>query len=66
MATLEVGFLHTQLEERKRRLAAEGLFDSARKRPLPLFPRRVAVVTSPTGAAIRVSPERFLDYAGGG
>jgi exodeoxyribonuclease VII large subunit len=41
------------LEERKRRLAAEGLFDEARKSPLPLFPSRVAVVTSPTGAVIR-------------
>lgn len=41
------------LEERKRRLAAEGLFDEARKRPLPRFPETVAVVTSPTGAAIR-------------
>lgn len=41
------------LEERKRRLAAEGLFDSDRKKPIPEFPARVAVVTSPTGAAIR-------------
>jgi exodeoxyribonuclease VII large subunit len=41
------------LEERKRRLAAEGLFDEARKKPLPLYPSRVGVVTSPTGAAIR-------------
>ncbi len=41
------------LEERKRRLAAEGLFDSGRKRPLPPMPSRVAVVTSPTGAAVR-------------
>jgi exodeoxyribonuclease VII large subunit len=41
------------LEERKRRLAAEGLFDEGRKRPLPRFPERVAVITSPTGAAIR-------------
>ena len=41
------------LEERKRRLAAEGLFDEERKRPLPRFPERVGVVTSPTGAAIR-------------
>ena len=41
------------LEERKRLLAAEGLFDESRKRPLPLYPGRVAVVTSPTGAAIR-------------
>ena len=41
------------LEERKRRLAAEGLFDAERKRPIPEFPERVAVITSPTGAAIR-------------
>jgi exodeoxyribonuclease VII large subunit len=41
------------LEERKRALAAEGLFDESRKRALPRFPSRVAVVTSPTGAAIR-------------
>lgn len=41
------------LEERKRRLAAEGLFDVARKRAIPAFPSRVAVITSPTGAAIR-------------
>ena len=47
------GDLLAILEERKRALAAEGLFDSARKRPLPLLPRRVAVVTSPTGAAVR-------------
>ncbi len=47
------GDLLAMLEERKRRLAAEGLFDAARKRPLPLLPSRVAVVTSPTGAAVR-------------
>lgn len=41
------------LEERKRRLADEGLFDQDRKKPLPFFPKAVAVVTSPTGAAIR-------------
>lgn len=41
------------LEERKQRLAAEGLFDAGRKRPIPCFPERVAVITSPTGAAVR-------------
>ena len=41
------------LEERKQRLAAEGLFNSDRKMPLPPFPERVALVTSPTGAAVR-------------
>jgi len=47
------GDILAMLEERKRRLAAEGLFDMTRKRPLPPFPERIAVVTSPTGAAIR-------------
>ena len=47
------GELLALLEERKRRLAAEGLFDPERKLPLPLRPRRIAVVTSPTGAAVR-------------
>ena len=47
------GELLAMLERRKARLAALGLFDQERKKPLPLFPSRVAVVTSPTGAAIR-------------
>ena len=47
------GDILAMLEERKKRLAAEGLFAAERKRPLPAFPTRVAVVTSPTGAAIR-------------
>jgi exodeoxyribonuclease VII large subunit len=47
------GDILAMLEERKRALAAEGLFDESRKQPLPRFPSRVAVVTSPTGAAIR-------------
>ena len=47
------GAILQMLEERKRRLAEEGLFDSRRKRPLPLNPGSIAVVTSPTGAAIR-------------
>lgn len=47
------GALKVAFEQMRERLQAEGLFDEALKRPLPLFPRRVAVVTSPTGAAIR-------------
>jgi len=47
------GDILAMLEERKRRLAAEGLFDAGRKPPLPAFPTRVAVITSPTGAALR-------------
>jgi exodeoxyribonuclease VII large subunit len=41
------------LEQLRRRLAAEGLFDPLRKRPLPVLPRRVGLVTSPTGQAVR-------------
>jgi exodeoxyribonuclease VII large subunit len=48
-----VGALELRLRKLRQRLAAEGLFDSARKRLLPRFPRRIAFVTSPTGAAIR-------------
>ena len=47
------GALLKMIEERKRRLSAEGLFDESRKRKLPLFPRTIGVVTSPTGAALR-------------
>ncbi len=47
------GALRRAFEALKRRLAAEGLFDEARKRPLPALPRRIGVITSPTGAAIR-------------
>lgn len=47
------GDILKMIEERKRRLAEEGLFDQQRKKPLPKYPRRVGVVTSPTGAAIR-------------
>jgi exodeoxyribonuclease VII large subunit len=47
------GELRRRYERLKRDLAAEGLFDTARKRPLPRLPRQVGVVTSPTGAAIR-------------
>lgn len=48
-----VGALQLAFEQLKARLADEGLFDQARKRPLPFLPRRIGVVTSPTGAAIR-------------
>ena len=59
-----IGLWHREFEELKRRLAAEGLFDPAHKRPIPREPKRVAVVTAPTGAAIRdfirISSERGL------
>jgi exodeoxyribonuclease VII large subunit len=47
------GRLQQQFEELKRRLAAEGLFATERKRPLPLLPRTVGFITSPTGAAVQ-------------
>jgi exodeoxyribonuclease VII large subunit len=50
---LGVGDLYLQFEQLKARLAAEGLFDPARKRPLPAFPLRIGVVTSPEAAAFR-------------
>jgi len=46
------GALRERFERLRRKLAEEGLFDTESKRPLPIFPRRVGVVTSPTGAAI--------------
>jgi exodeoxyribonuclease VII large subunit len=48
-----VGAAELALRKLRDKLAAEGLFDPARKRPLPAFPRRIGIVTSPTGAAIR-------------
>ncbi|MFN2309804.1 MAG: exodeoxyribonuclease VII large subunit [Gammaproteobacteria bacterium] len=47
------GALQRAFEALKQRLAAEGLFDAAHKQPLPTLPRRIGVITSPTGAAIR-------------
>lgn len=47
------GALSLAFEQLNNKLAAEGLFDESRKRPIPRFPERVGVVTSPTGAAIR-------------
>jgi exodeoxyribonuclease VII large subunit len=50
---LGIGALALAFEQLKKKLAAEGLFDQEIKRPLPFLPQRVAVITSPTGAAIR-------------
>src|SRR5215469_10933666 len=47
------GLLQARFEALKRKLEAEGLFELSRKRPLPRFPRRIALVTSPTGAAVK-------------
>ena len=47
------GALRLESERLKRKLAAEGIFDASLKRPLPAFPRRVGLITSPTGAAVR-------------
>jgi|SRR5579872_51386 len=58
-----LGSLYLAFEQLKKKLSAEGLFDTAKKRPLPLLPRCVALVTSPTGAAvqdmIRITQRRF-------
>ena len=48
-----VGDLHVAFEELKKKLMEEGLFDSSKKKPLPKYPKKVGVVTAPTGAAIR-------------
>ena len=48
-----IGALQQRFEELKRKLDAEGLFDNSRKKPIPLLPRSIGVVSSPTGAAIR-------------
>lgn len=55
------GALLKLLEERKKKLAAEGLFDPARKKPLPFLPKRIGVITSPTGAVIRDIMHRLRD-----
>ena len=58
-----VGTLQQQFEALKARLAAEGLFDSARKRPIPRFPQSVALVTSATGAVIQDMRHRLEQRA---
>jgi len=58
-----LGALYLAFEQLKKRLKAEGLFDAAYKKPIPCFPRRIGMVTSPSGAAIRdmlkVTKKRF-------
>ncbi|MFL6799484.1 MAG: exodeoxyribonuclease VII large subunit [Xanthobacteraceae bacterium] len=56
-----VGALMALIEQRKKKLAAEGLFDAARKRPLPFLPDVIGVITSPTGAVIRDILHRLAD-----
>jgi exodeoxyribonuclease VII large subunit len=56
-----VGALMALLEERRKKLAAEGLFDEAQKKPLPYLPRTIGVITSPTGAVIRDILHRLSD-----
>ena len=48
-----IGALYIAFEQRKEQLQKEGLFDEAHKKPLPAYPRRVGIITSPTGAAVR-------------
>ncbi len=55
------GALLKLLEERRRKLAAEGLFEAARKKPLPFLPEVIGVITSPTGAVIRDILHRLAD-----
>ena len=55
------GALMALLDKRRRALAAEGLFDEAKKRPLPFLPRTIGIVTSPTGAVIRDILHRLAD-----
>ncbi len=61
MAPAGVGALMALLEERKKKLAAEGLFASERKRAVPFLPKTIGVVTSPTGAVIRDILHRLSD-----
>ena len=67
VSTMEMageGAMLKQLEERRRRLAAEGLFDAGRKQPIPAMPSVIGVVTSPTGAVIRDILHRLTDRFG--
>jgi exodeoxyribonuclease VII large subunit len=59
------GDLHVAFEQLKEKLKAEGLFDPKRKRPIPVLPKKIGIVTSPTGAAIKdilnILNRRFLN-----
>ncbi len=61
MEVAGIGALLQQIEERKKKLAAEGLFDQARKKQIPFLPKRIGVVTSPTGSVIRDIIHRIED-----
>ncbi|MBV1864300.1 MAG: exodeoxyribonuclease VII large subunit [Rhodobacteraceae bacterium] len=61
IAPAGVGALMVMLEERRKKLGAEGLFDTDRKRPLPYLPEVIGVVTSPSGAVIRDILHRLRD-----
>lgn len=56
-----VGAILKMLEDRKQKLAAEGLFDASHKKPLPRFPQTIGVVTSPTGAAFQDIQNRLRE-----
>jgi exodeoxyribonuclease VII large subunit len=56
-----IGALMAMLEERKKKLSSEGLFDSSRKKPLPFLPEVIGIITSPTGAVIRDMLHRLSD-----
>ena len=53
------GLLQAEFERLKQKLNQEGLFNPERKKPLPLFPRKVGIITSPTGAALREFHKHF-------
>ncbi len=53
MSPIGIGDKHASFEMLKAKLLEEGLFDTAKKKPIPSYPRRIGIVTSPTGAAIR-------------
>jgi exodeoxyribonuclease VII large subunit len=56
-----IGALMAMLEKRKKALAAEGLFDEKRKKPIPFLPQTIGIITSPTGAVIRDMLHRLSD-----